>query len=80
MSDNDSRTESATQTPPHRYTAELASGFEEHWRNRWEADGIYRVGNPGDPGFDDSRPKFYCLDMFPIHREPACMSDTPWAT
>ena len=65
MSDNDSRTESATQTPPHRYTAELASGFEGHWRNRWEADGIYRVGNPGDPGFDDSRPKFYCLDMFP---------------
>ncbi len=65
MSDHATKPESAASTPSHRYTADLASGFEKHWRTQWESDGIYRVGNPGDPGFDDSRPKFYCLDMFP---------------
>ena len=65
MSDHGTKHESSAQTPTHRYTAELASGFESHWRRQWESDEIYRVANPGDPGFDESRPKFYCLDMFP---------------
>ena len=65
MSDQAAQTEFVSQAPSHRYTAELARGFESHWRDRWEANGVYRIGNPGDIGFDDSKPKFYCLDMFP---------------
>ncbi|MEE2906823.1 MAG: leucine--tRNA ligase [Planctomycetota bacterium] len=52
-------------TPPQRYTASLATDLERHWRERWESDGTFRVPNPGDPDFDASRPKYYCMDMFP---------------
>jgi len=31
----------------------------------WAQDGVNSIGNPGDEGFDESKPKFYCLDMFP---------------
>ncbi len=53
------------QTQDHRYTPELADRIEQRWQERWDLDGAFRVGNPGDPGFDASKPKFYCLDMFP---------------
>ena len=49
----------------HRYDARLADEIERRWQEAWERDGIHRVPNPGEPGFDESRPKFYCLDMFP---------------
>ncbi len=39
--------------------------IEQKWQQRWEDTGTFRVLNPGDPGFDDSRPKLYVLDMFP---------------
>jgi leucyl-tRNA synthetase len=52
-------------TPPHRYTAQLAGQIEQSWQTRWEAAKAFHVPNPGQPGFDASRPKFYCLDMFP---------------
>lgn len=61
----------ATATPhtvnetPFRYTAELANGIEVAWQERWERDGVNTQPNPGEPGFDAARPKFYCLDMFP---------------
>ncbi|MCC6675732.1 MAG: leucine--tRNA ligase [Phycisphaerales bacterium] len=55
----------ADDTPGLRYTAALADQIERRWQQRWQADGTYRVPNPGEPGFDASRPKFYCLDMFP---------------
>ncbi len=54
-----------SDSPPHRYTAALADQIERAWQDRWAADGTYRQPNPGQGGFDASRPKFYCLDMFP---------------
>jgi leucyl-tRNA synthetase len=55
----------ADESTPFRYDAALAGRIETSWQARWERDNAYRVGNPGDPGFDASRPKFYVLDMFP---------------
>lgn len=54
-----------TGAPAHRYTAALANRIERHWQQHWDAQGTYRVPNPGEPGFDAGRPKFYALDMFP---------------
>ena len=39
--------------------------FEPAWQKVWDEQKTFRVGNPGDPGFDASRPKRYILDMFP---------------
>ena len=39
--------------------------IEKKWQTRWEERETFRVANPGDPGFDASRPKLYVLDMFP---------------
>ncbi len=39
--------------------------FEPKWQGRWEAEKTFRTPNPGDPGFDPSKKKFYVLDMFP---------------
>ena len=39
--------------------------FESRWQRHWLESGAFRAPNPGDPGFDASRPKFYVLDMFP---------------
>ena len=50
---------------PFRYTASLAGEIEARWQGWWEERGTYRAPNPGEPGFDAARPKFYCLDMFP---------------
>ncbi|MEL7247894.1 MAG: class I tRNA ligase family protein [Bacteroidota bacterium] len=36
-----------------------AREIEQKWRKEWEERGTYRVSN------DDSRPKYYVLDMFP---------------
>ncbi|MEL6740014.1 MAG: class I tRNA ligase family protein, partial [Planctomycetota bacterium] len=52
-------------TKPHRYTAELANAIETRWQHRWEAEGTHRQPNPGEAGFDASRPKYFALDMFP---------------
>ncbi len=51
--------------PPHRYTARLADQIETRWQRFWDEHGTFVQPNPGQPGFDASRPKFYCLDMFP---------------
>jgi leucyl-tRNA synthetase len=56
---------STTDQPAHRYTASFADAIERRWQERWAKDGTYVVKNPGEAGFDASRPKFYCLDMFP---------------
>jgi len=53
------------RTPAHRYSASYADAIERRWQTRWDADATFRTPNPGEPGFDASRPKFYCLDMFP---------------
>jgi leucyl-tRNA synthetase len=52
-----------------RYTAELASGIEARWQDRWDADGTYEAPNPAGPLAEPDkvagRPKMYVLDMFP---------------
>ncbi|MBX3378592.1 MAG: leucine--tRNA ligase [Phycisphaeraceae bacterium] len=50
---------------PHRYTATLADQIELRWHAWWEQQQTFHQPNPGEPGFDASKPKFYCLDMFP---------------
>ena len=54
---------------PFRYTAPFANAIEERWQARLESEQAagrgFRQPNPGEPGFDASKPKFYCLDMFP---------------
>ncbi|HEY0792074.1 MAG TPA: leucine--tRNA ligase [Chthoniobacterales bacterium] len=39
--------------------------FEPKWQRHWDEHRTFAIPNPGDPGFDASRPKFYVLDMFP---------------
>jgi len=39
--------------------------IEARWQGAWERDKTFRVLNPGDDGFDPSKPKYYVLDMFP---------------
>ncbi len=39
--------------------------FEPRWQRVWDERQTFHVANPGEPGFDASRPKFYVLDMFP---------------
>ncbi len=39
--------------------------LEPRWQRRWAEAGCYRTPNPGDPGFDPAKPKYYVLDMFP---------------
>ncbi len=46
----------------HRYD-HLA--IEQKWQARWAEERTFRVLNPGDDGFDGSKPKQYILDMFP---------------
>jgi len=58
-------TNKSETTPTHRYCAEVANKLETKWQAAWAKDKINEIGNPGDAGFDESKPKFYCLDMFP---------------
>ncbi|MCB9845035.1 MAG: leucine--tRNA ligase [Phycisphaeraceae bacterium] len=51
--------------PRHRYDAAMANTIEPRWQQAWKDQGAFTQPNPGQPGFDASRPKFYCLDMFP---------------
>ena len=39
--------------------------FEPRWQQHWLDTGAFRAENPGSPGFDATRPKYYILDMFP---------------
>ncbi|MEI6032797.1 MAG: leucine--tRNA ligase [Verrucomicrobiae bacterium] len=41
------------------------SEFESKWQRHWLESNAFHASNPGDPGFDPSRPKYYVLDMFP---------------
>ena len=56
---------SGSAAPPHRYSASLANEIEPKWQAWWAERETFRQPNPGEPGFDASKPKFYCLDMFP---------------
>jgi leucyl-tRNA synthetase len=39
--------------------------FEPKWQSRWDSEKTFRTPNPGEEGFDASKPKYYVLDMFP---------------
>ena len=41
------------------------SEIEARWRCVWEEEHTWEVPNPGQPGFDDSAPKCYVLEMLP---------------
>ncbi|MCE9619292.1 MAG: leucine--tRNA ligase [Planctomycetes bacterium] len=50
---------------PFRYDAAFADGLERKWQAWWEERRSFQARNPGEPGFDATKPKFYVLDMFP---------------
>ena len=58
-------THAQNDTPTHRYTAALANHIESDWQSRWRHMETFRAPNPGETGFDASKPKKYVLDMFP---------------
>jgi leucyl-tRNA synthetase len=39
--------------------------IEPRWQQLWAQKHAFRALNPGDPGFDAAKPKYYVLDMFP---------------
>jgi leucyl-tRNA synthetase len=51
--------------PPHRYNAALAQAIESRWQTFWRDHKTFRTSNPGEAGFDATRPKQFVLDMFP---------------
>ncbi len=61
-----------TDTPQHRYTAELADRIEVAWQDRWEEEGTFHAPNPAGPWADPAgvtaygdKGKLLVLDMFP---------------
>jgi leucyl-tRNA synthetase len=59
-----------SDTPPHRYTAQLAGEIEVAWQQRWEDEGTFHAPNPVgalSEGFEkvDGQPKLFVMDMFP---------------
>ncbi len=48
-----------------RYNERFADEVELKWQAYWEQHKTFVTPNPGEPGFDASRPKYYVLDMFP---------------
>ncbi|MEM1330462.1 MAG: class I tRNA ligase family protein [Planctomycetota bacterium] len=63
--DGPAREHAADDGPAHRYNAARADDIERRWQSVWADRGTFVQPNPGEEGFDASRPKFYCLDMFP---------------
>ncbi len=49
----------------HRYTAEVANEIETRWQQVWDQQETFHQSNPGEDGFDASKPKYFCMDMFP---------------
>src|SRR5436190_5661347 len=41
------------------------SAIEARWQGVWKSEGTWEVPNPGQPGFDDAKPKNYVLVMLP---------------
>ena len=60
-----SRPDADPRDMPHRYSAELACEIESRWQAHWDEQDSFKTLNPGEVDFDASKPKFYCLDMFP---------------
>ena len=62
-------TASAAETPPFRYSAQLAGQIEQDWQDLWESEGTFSAPNPAGPWADPegvaAREKLFVLDMFP---------------
>jgi len=41
------------------------NAIERRWQQVWESERTWEVPNPGQPGFDESKPKSYVLEMLP---------------
>jgi len=41
------------------------SDFEPKWQQYWDKNKTFHTPNPGEEGFDASKPKYFILDMFP---------------
>ncbi|MEK6250532.1 MAG: leucine--tRNA ligase [Actinomycetota bacterium] len=41
------------------------NAIERRWQEVWESERTWEVPNPGQPGFDESKPKSYVLEMLP---------------
>lgn len=39
--------------------------IEPKWQTLWDQEETFRAPNPGQPGFDPAKPKYFVLDMFP---------------
>ena len=39
--------------------------LEAKWQHHWDTHSTFHARNPGEPGFDASKPKYFVLDMFP---------------
>ena len=39
--------------------------LEAKWQHQWDTHATFHAKNPGDPGFDATKPKYFVLDMFP---------------
>ncbi len=39
--------------------------FEPKWQQHWDKHNTFHTPNPGEDGFDASKPKYFILDMFP---------------
>jgi leucyl-tRNA synthetase len=61
---NDEQTQTDS-TPTSRYSAAMAQDIETRWQQWWDEQGTYIQPNPGEKGFDSTKPKYFCLDMFP---------------
>jgi leucyl-tRNA synthetase len=48
--------------PEHRYDPHA---LERKWQQVWDDERTWQVPNPGEDGFDDTRPKAYVLEMLP---------------
>jgi len=39
--------------------------IEKKWQKYWDENKTFHTPNPGDEDFDETKPKYYVLDMFP---------------
>ncbi len=70
MSTTEQASDTASDTPPFRYTAALAQDIETRWQEWWDAHHTFETPNPsgilGDPELAAKRgEKLFVLDMFP---------------
>jgi leucyl-tRNA synthetase len=70
MSDQTTGPAPTDDTPPYRYTAELAQGIELRWQDWWDEHRAFEAPNPAGPLADPELvatrgEKLFVLDMFP---------------